>query len=104
VTNVFNYDFVEIKRLAYNTNSGVDFVPVGQIIAKLQIAPGEISVRDFVDPTESNVTDTLADDEELNDLTSISKAKAIRYHDKRLVLMNIERASKDSDGIVLEKN
>jgi hypothetical protein len=103
VTNVFNYDFVEIKRLAYNTNSGVDFVPVGQIIAKLEIAPGEISVRDFVDPTESNVTDTLADDEELNDLTSISKAKAIRYHDKRLVLMNIERASKDSDGIVLEQ-
>jgi len=103
VTNVFNYDFVEIKRLAYNTNSGVDFVPVGQIIAKLQIAPGEISVRDFVDPTESNVTDTLADDEELNDLTSISKAKAIRYHDKRLVLMNIERASKDSDDIVLEE-
>jgi hypothetical protein len=103
VTNIFNYDFVEIKRLAYNTNSGVDFVPVGQIIAKLEIAPGEISVRDFVDPTESNVTDTLADDEELNDLTSISKAKAIRYHDKRLVLMNIERASKDSDGIVLEQ-
>jgi hypothetical protein len=41
VTNIFNYDFVEIKRLAYNTNSGVDFVPVGQIIAKLEIAPGE---------------------------------------------------------------
>ena len=103
VTNIFNYDFVEIKRLAYNTNSGVDFVPVGQIIAKLEISPGEISVRDFVDPTQSNVTDTLADDEELNDLTSIEKAKAIRYHDKRLVLMNIERASKDSDGIVLEE-
>jgi hypothetical protein len=103
VTNVFNYDFVEIKRLAYNTNSGVDFVPVGQIIAKLDISPGEISVRDFIDPTQSNVTDTLADDEELNDISSIAKAKAIRYHDKRLVLMNIERASKDSDGIVLEQ-
>ncbi len=103
VTNMFNYDYVEIKRLAYNTNSGVDYVPVGQIIAKLDISPGEISVRDFIDPTQSNVTDTLADDEELNDLTSISKAKAIRYHDKRLVLMNIERASKDSDSIVLEQ-
>lgn len=103
VTNIFNYDFVEIKRLAYNTNSGVDSVPPGQIVAKLDISPGEISVRDFIDPSDSNVTDTLADDEELNDLSSIAKAKAIRYHDKRLVLMNIERASKDTDDIVLEE-
>lgn len=103
VTNMFNYGYVEIKRLSYNTNSGVDFVPVGQIIAKLEISPGEISVRDFIDPTQSNVTDTLADDEELNDISSIAKAKAIRYHDKRLVLMNIERASKVADGIVLEQ-
>jgi hypothetical protein len=103
ITNMFDYDYAEIKRISYNTGSGIDAVPAAEIIAKLDISPGEISVRDFIDPTESNVTDTLADDEELNDLTSIQKAKAIRYHDKRLVLMNIEKASRNSDDIVFEE-
>ncbi len=99
VTNIFNYDFIEIKRLSYNTNSGVDFVPTAEIVAKLEISEGEISIREFIDPSQSNVLDVLSDDEDLNDISAISKAKAIRYHDKRLVLMNIERESKNTDGV-----
>lgn len=90
VTNISNYDFIEIRRLSYNTAAGIDFVPDGEIIAQIEIGNGEISVREFVDPVESNIQETLSEAEETYQNTSIKRAKAIRYHDKRLVLMNAE--------------
>jgi hypothetical protein len=90
ITNVSNYDFVEIRRLSFNTAAGVDFTPDGEIIAQLDIGEGEISVREFVDPVESNIEEALSSNEETYQNTSIKRAKAIRYHDKRLVLMNVE--------------
>ena len=99
ITNLVNYESLEIRRLSYNIAGGVDSIPQGQIIARLGVSPGEISIREFLDPGESNITDTLADNEEVNELFSIEKAKAIRYHDKRLVLMNIETSSRDVSSI-----
>lgn len=104
VTNLVDYDFIEVRRISYNVEAGVDVIPQGEIVAKIGISPGEISVREYVDPFDSNVEDTLADSEEVNDLSFIQKAKGIRYHDKRLVLMNIETADKDADISVGELN
>jgi hypothetical protein len=97
ITNLSSFDFIEVIRFAYNVSAGVDVVPLGTIIAKLDIAPGEISIRDFVDPQESNEDLPLTDDDSVNDLSFIEKAKAIRYHDKKVVLMNYEKASKESN-------
>lgn len=95
ITNIDNYDFVEVRRIAYNVGGGQDFVPQGTIVAKLDVEAGEISVRDFIDPKDANVADeVLADAEEAGQLTAIDKAKAIRYYDKRLVLMNYHTPSK----------
>ena len=95
ITNLENYDFVEVRRIAYNIGAGVDFVPQGTIIAKLDVEPGEISIRDFVDPKDANNNDEiLADNEEAGQLGAIDKAKGIRYYDKRLVLMNFHTPSK----------
>lgn len=105
VTNINDYDFIEIRRISYNVSAGIDFVPQGTIVAKLNISPGEISIRDFVDPKDSNIDEeTLADNEEAGQLAAIEKAKAIRYYDKRLVLMNIESPSKDAEIDFLEYN
>jgi len=95
VTNLANYDFIEVRRIAYNFSGGIDVIPQGQIVAKLDISEGEISIREFVDPSDSNVEDTLADSEETQQLGVIAAAKAIRYHDKRLNLMNVKYASRE---------
>jgi hypothetical protein len=94
VTNLNNYDYIEIRRIAYNTGGGINFVPAGTIVAKIPILPGEISIREFIDPVDSNIEGlVLADNEEATQLSAIDSAKGIRYHDKRLVLANYRVAS-----------
>ena len=97
VTNLVNYDFIEIRRISYNTESGIGVIPQGEIVAKIDVSAGEISVKEFVDPAESNVQDTLADSEDTYNLSFIEAAKSVRYFDKRTVLGNIRTASRDSD-------
>lgn len=104
ITNLVNYDFIEIRRVSYQAAGGLDFVPQGEVIAKLEVSPGEISVREFVDPIQSNVEDTLADGEGESELSFIEKAKAIRYHDKKIVLMNYSTASKETNLVFDEFN
>jgi hypothetical protein len=93
VTNLGNFDFIEIRRVSYNTSAGLDFVPGGEIISQIEIGNGEISVREFIDPINSNIAEALTEQEETSQNTFIKKAKAIRYHDKRLTLMNVELES-----------
>lgn len=104
VTNLANYEYVEIRRIAYDIEGGLDYVPGGEIIAKIPIGEEEISIREFIDPVDSNVEITLADSEETNIMNYIAKAKAIRYHDKRLVLMNIETPDRDAEPTFKEIN
>jgi len=104
ITNLNNYDFIEIRRIGYNTSGGPDFVPQGEIVAKLDVEDGEVSVRDFLDPKDSNVTETLADNEEAGELGAIERAKAIRYYDTRLELMNFQTPSKIAELDVLDYN
>lgn len=104
VTNLAGYEYVEIRRLAYDIEGGLDYVPGGEIVAKIPIGVEEISIREFIDPVDSNVEITLADSEETNIMGYIEKAKAIRYHDKRLVLMNIATPDRTEDPTFKEIN
>jgi hypothetical protein len=97
ITNLAGYDYVEVIRTAYNTNGGIGFVPAPTVVAKIDIFDGEISVRDFVDPVESNVNTVLSDAEVTRELSFVEKAKSLRYFDKRLELMNVKLASKASN-------
>ena len=102
VTNLNNYNYIEIRRVSYNTSAGVDVVPNGEIIARIEISDGEISIREFIDPVESNIELTLADNEDSFELSAIKKAKGIRYHDKKLVLMNFDVESKETNADINE--
>jgi len=105
VTNPNNYDFIEIRRIPYNTSAGIDVVPQGEIVARIDISDGEVSVREFLDPQDSNIEgEVLADNEEAGQLGVIEKAKAIRYYDKRLVLMNYETPERTAELNFLEYN
>ncbi len=97
VTNLQGYDFIEVIRTSYNTNGGIDFVPAPKVIAKVDIFAGEISVREFTDPSESNTDLVLSDEDITREITYINRAKSIRYFDRRLVLMNVELESKSAD-------
>lgn len=104
VNNLQGYDFVEIIRTAYNTNGGISFVPAPTVVAKVGIFNGEISVREFIDPQESNTSLVLSDSDITREITFINAAKAIRYFDRRLILMNVELASKESQLEFLHLN
>ena len=96
VTNLQGYDFIEIIRTAYNTNGGISFVPAPTVVAKIDIFNGEVAVREFIDPVESNTNIVLSDEDITREITYINAAKAIRYFDRRLILMNVELASKEA--------
>lgn len=97
VTNIYNYDYIEIKRIEYNAGAGIEFTPNGKIVARIDIGNKEISVRDYIDPSESNVDEALSFADETQELVEVERVKAIRYHDKRLVLMNVKVASKQAE-------
>lgn len=100
VTNLNNYDFLEIRRISYNEGLNIDVVPAGVLVAKIDISPGEVSIHRYVDPIDSNIDNELIDASvEAGQLAAISKAKAIRYYDKRVVLMNIGVTSKDTSDV-----
>jgi hypothetical protein len=99
VNNFFGYDYIEIKRISYNRGAGLGFTPIGQIIAKVAVSNNEVSVRDFIDPSDSNIDPPTPtqDTEEAQSVGFIEGAKTIRYNNRRLVLMNLKVASKESN-------
>jgi len=102
VNNASNFDFIEIRRQAWNLGIGGTGTPDSFIVAKIDISEGEISVREFIDPANSNVDDAITEEDEINKLALIKRAKAIRYHDKRLVLMNVEFEENTSDDLTFD--
>lgn len=104
VTNLYNYDFIEIRCIPYNAGAGIEFTPLGSIVAKIQIEPGEISVREYIDPSESNVNLPITASADTLELAQVETAGSVRYFDRRLVLFNVKLASKESNLTFLEIN
>jgi hypothetical protein len=101
VTNLLNYDSLEIRRLRWDAGN-LSLVPTAEIVGRIGLAAGEISIKEFIDPTDSNVNEVIPDDEDVNQLFFIEKAKAIRYFDKRLVLMHYSNADKSMNGVTFD--
>ncbi len=104
VTNIYNYNYIEIKRISYNAGAGIEFTPNGVIVAKIDVFPGEISVREYIDPSESNTNIALSAEDETRELIEVERAKSLRYFDRRLVLMNVKLASKEAQLTFKEIN
>jgi len=104
VTNLYNYDYIELIRYEYNQGAGIDFSPSGTVVAKIEIAPGELSIVNFIDPVDSNTNTPITVAEETQQLAVVDACKTLRYFDKRLVLMNIKHPSKEADIEFLKIN
>jgi hypothetical protein len=96
VTNIYNYEFIEIRRIEYNKGAGIDFVPLGKIVARIPIEKQEISVKDYIDPSDANLNIDISRAEASIQLAEVNRAKSIQYFDRRAVLFNVELASKES--------
>lgn len=97
VTNLYDYDYIEIKRISYNAGAGVDYTSNGFVVARVDVVPGEISVREYIDPAESNENLALSAADETRELAHVDHCKDIRYFDRRLVPMNVTLASREAN-------
>jgi hypothetical protein len=96
VTNLYNYDYIEIKRIEYNKGAGIQYTSNGVIVARIDVGPGEISVREYIDPQQSNENIVLSADDESREVAYVEACQTVRYYDRRLVLMGVTLASKES--------
>lgn len=102
VNNVTNFDFIEIRRQDYTLGLSNILTPDSVIVAKIDLVDGEISVKEFIDPLGSNVFDAISEEDEVSKLALIDRAKAIRYHDKKVVLMNVGFNERNAENIVFK--
>lgn len=101
VTNLFDYDYIEILRSDYTDNLSIGTVPNSYSIKKIQIQPQQVGIIDFIDSLANEDDIIQVTDEDLNSVyASIERAKAIRYFNQRLHLMNVKYESASIDDSV----
>lgn len=105
VNNEGGYDFIEIRRDRWNVGSPIGTVPISEVIGKYDIVAGEFSVVDVFD-FGAEAEETLSGEDVTDVMSAIRRAKAIRYFNQRLYLMNVEYASRDVDDevVIIDEN
>ena len=102
VVNLQNFDFIEIRRIRYISGGAIGETGVAEVLSipasVANLAPGEISVREFTDNCSTTVSSTLTDDEDADTMSAVKTAKAVRYFNNRLYLMNVKFESRDLSG------
>jgi hypothetical protein len=96
VNNEANYDFIEVRRDRWNDGAILGVPANSEIIGKFDISNGEFSVLDILD-FGAEPEEVLSGDDVTNVMAAVNRAKAIRYFNSRLYLMNIEYASRVID-------
>jgi len=94
VDNIADYDFIELRRDFWYSENPLGNPPVVEIVAKIDVAAGELSVRDILDQGKE-AEEVVSGDELVEVIAAIRRAKAIRYFNQTLYLMNVEYESRD---------
>lgn len=97
--NMFAY--IELRRDSWYAGDPIGTPPVSQIIASIPVTTGMnvINVLDKADALFDNVTE-LDPEEQSSNGVNIKRAKAIRYFNSRLYLMNVGYESRDIEDQV----
>ena len=108
IFNEHNYSHIEIKRISLTNEAVLGYVPVSEVTEYLiPLADGESRIEDdFVDDATVIWTE-VTDQEDTQTFNTVDTAKAVRYYQNKLILMNIKYVSKnleDSDIEFLESN
>jgi hypothetical protein len=91
VDNQQGFEFVEVLRRRFNDGTETGVI---EVVGKLQIVPGEVSIRTFTDPFDTIATpEVIPPDEEEQRLIVFTKPKSVEYADRRLTYANFESLS-----------
>lgn len=97
IENYNGFESIEIRRDSWYSSDPIGTTPISEIIG-LMLVNGGVYAVDVLDKCGADeVEEVITLDEQLNQMTSIERAKSIRYFNDRLYLMNIGYASKDID-------
>ena len=92
--NILDYSYIEIKRTRYNVGAALGTLGIQELLTiKIPLVPQQIQPIDVYDNGDKGSTFSEAVGQ--TSISGIEKAKAIRYYNQRLFLMNIKYASKD---------
>ena len=95
INNRENYDFMEIRRDSWKSSDPLGTLPVSEIVGLIELVPGELRVANILDYNGSE--EVLSTIEATTVMSAISRAKAIRYFNRRLYLANVEYTSRVLD-------
>jgi hypothetical protein len=92
IDNSLNYDFIKIIRTRWNSEDPINIPPTSEVCGLIDLVDGQKGIVNFLDL--NGFEETLGNEEESEVMAAIKRAKAIRYFQRRLYLMNIEYASR----------
>jgi hypothetical protein len=98
VNNEDNYDFIEVRRDSWDAGGILGAPPTSVIAGVYDLINGQFGIIDILDKGGSEEILTIDDVTEV--MAAVSRAKAIRYFNEKLYLMNIEYGSRDIDAEV----
>ncbi len=100
VNNIYNYDFIEIKRVSYNSDQGSGYTPPAFIVKSIPIIDGQLEVITYVDSfVNQSQNIAVSDEQDLSGTSVIERAKSIRYFFNKIILVNIKYADRSiNDG------
>lgn len=98
--NISGFEFIEVRRDGWYLGSTLDSPPVSEIIGAFPIESG-LGVVDILDYASNTETEEVLNEEDLLDTPEdIDRAKAVRYFNSKLWLMNVSYIPRDVDGDV----
>jgi len=98
INNELNYDFIEVRRDSWIAGDPLDTPPISEIAGVYDITPNQFAVLNILD--RGGFEETLGVDDLTEVMAAIERAKAIRYFNQRLYLMNVEYGSRVIDDNV----
>jgi hypothetical protein len=98
--NENGFEFIEVRRDGWYTGSTLGTAPISEIVGAFPIEEGlnTVNVLDYASNVETE--DTLNEEDLLDNPQQIKSAKAIRYFNSKLWLMNVEYTSRDIDDSI----
>jgi hypothetical protein len=99
--NYVGFVSMEVRRDSWYAGDPIDNPPVSEIIATIPVNDG-MDILNFFDRAEANFVGaiTLTLEEQSTNMSTVRRAKSIRYFNQKLYLMNISYQSKDISGTV----
>lgn len=95
--NTNDFDFIEVRRDSWTAGATLSSPPASSILGAFSIESG-LNIVDILDyATFDETEESLSEQDLVNVSEAVQSAKAIRYYNSKLWLMNVKYREKDAD-------